>query len=312
VYREIIAIGGSAGSLSALTQIIETLPAECSAAVFVVIHIPSYQKSHLAEVLASKGPVPAIQVSESQSIQGGKVYVAPPDSHMLIERGRVLPWRGPKEDRHRPAINPLFRSAAESYGSNVVGVVLSGALQDGSAGLWKIKQRGGLAVVQDPQTAPVRDMPESVLKYVEADHVLSSQDIAALLVRLSCDSSENRLTGSMMDKDSMETKVLLEARCPDCQGPLSEVHYGDVHEFRCLVGHSFSPQNILQAQSEVEENALWSAVVTIEESITLIRRLMPHLPSADAGRLEEQMEKRSQLAKEARRIIERLDSLQIP
>jgi two-component system chemotaxis response regulator CheB len=310
VYREIIAIGGSAGSLSALTEIMAALPSDCSAAVFVVIHIPSYQKSHLAEVLAAKGAFPAIQVSESQPIQKGKVYVAPPDSHMLIDVGRVYPWRGPKEDRQRPAINPLFRSAAESYGAKVVGVVLSGALQDGSAGLWKIKQRGGLAVVQDPQTAPVRDMPESVLEYVEADHVLNSQGIGSLLQKLSCDSAGNRPVDSRLETDSMETKVLLEARCPDCQGPLSEVRYGDVHEFRCLVGHAFSPQNILQAQSEVEENALWSAVAAIEESITLIRRLLPHLPSTARKPFEEQIAKRFELAREARNIIERLDSMQ--
>jgi two-component system chemotaxis response regulator CheB len=311
VDREIIAIGGSAGSLTALTEIVRAMPAGCPAAVFVVIHIPSHQKSHLAEVLASNGTFPATQVTDSQPIRYRRIYVAPPDSHMLIENGRVFPWRGPKEDGHRPAINPLFRSVAESYGSRAVGVILSGALEDGSAGLWRIKQRGGLAVVQDPRSAAVRDMPESVLKYVEADHILNSQEIGPLLLRLSCDSTGDRGAASVMNKDSMETKVLLEARCPDCQGPLSEVRYGTVHEFRCLVGHSYSPQNILQAHSETEENAVWSAVAAIEESITLMRRIMPHLPPTAAKRLEGQIEKRLELAREARRIIERLDSMQI-
>jgi two-component system chemotaxis response regulator CheB len=186
VRHEIIAIGGSAGSIPALRQITAALPANCPAAVFAVIHIPANIRSYLSEVLGFSGPLPAVQVKESMAIKPGKIYVAAPDFHMLIEHGRVFPWRGPKEDRHRPAINPLFRTAAETYGSSVVGVVLSGALNDGSAGLWKVKQHGGMAVVQNPRTAQVPDMPESVLEYVEPDHVLDSQEIGPLLMKLSC------------------------------------------------------------------------------------------------------------------------------
>jgi len=311
VPNKIVVIGGSAGSIQALVEIVKVLPADLPAAVFVVVHIPANQKSHLCDIFAFKGSLPTVEVSKTLPIECGKIYCAAPDHHMMVEDSRVFAWRGPKEDNHRPSINPLFRSAAQAFGPNVIGVVLSGALDDGTAGLWLIKQRGGIAIVQDPRTAPVPEMPESVLKYVEADHVLNVDQIGPLLEKLARGSTEGgtpALAG--MENEAMESKILLEARCPACQGPLSEIRFGKIREFRCMVGHSYSPQNILEAQSDAEENALWSAVAALEESASLIRKMLPDAGPDSAVHLNRQIEKRLQLAKEARSIIERLDAIE--
>jgi two-component system chemotaxis response regulator CheB len=184
VSRDIIVIGASAGGVEVLVEIARHLPIGFPASVFVVIHIPTVMRSRLAEILTETGPLPATQVVSSETIECGRIYVAPPDYHLLIEDGRVSPWRGPKEDRHRPAINPLFRSAAVAYGSRVIGVILSGALSDGSAGLWWIKHNGGIAVVQNPESAAFPDMPLSALDHVDADYIAEPPEIGPLLAKL--------------------------------------------------------------------------------------------------------------------------------
>lgn len=312
MHCEIVAVGGSAGGLEALLEITRNLPQDFPAPVFVVIHIPGDKRSFLADIIAQHSSLPATQVYESQSIEGGHIYVAYPDTHLLIEGGRVFPWRGPKEDHHRPAINPLFRSAAEAYGPQAVGIVLSGGLQDGSAGLWSIKQRGGIAIVQNPETAIFPDMPESVLEYVIPDFVLEAAQIAPLLDNL-CSRAVNGDTVIAVESEgsNMETRELIETRCPDCQGPLSEVRRGDFKEFSCVVGHTYSLSRVLQAQGEAEENILWGAVASLRESIALMRRVLPDLPPEERAGMERRIEKRIQLADETRSVIERLDSLTV-
>jgi two-component system chemotaxis response regulator CheB len=183
--HDIIVIGGSAGSISALVQLVQGFPPDLPAAVFVVVHTSPHFPSLLPEILQRSGSLPAVHAEDGASIEPGRIYVAPPDHHLLLKREYMGVVFGPKENRFRPAIDPLFRTAALAYGKRVVGIVLSGLLYDGTAGLIEIKQRGGMAIVQDPQEAALPSMPQSAIKHVAVDHILSSVDMARVLFELS-------------------------------------------------------------------------------------------------------------------------------
>jgi len=182
--HEIIVVGASAGGVEALMQLVREFPADLPASVFIVLHIPAQSPSLLAGILSRAGLMKAVHPVDYQKIEHGCIYVAPPDHHLLIENGFMRVVRGPQEKRHRPAIDPLFRSAAVAYGSQVVGVVLTGALDDGTAGLLAVKQRGGVAIVQDPREARYPDMPKSALAHVNVDYCLPIAQIGQVLVQL--------------------------------------------------------------------------------------------------------------------------------
>jgi two-component system chemotaxis response regulator CheB len=164
-----IVIGASAGGFEVVVDIASNLPANLPAPVFVVMHVPAYHRSYLPSILGKAGSLPAMHPGDGQKIESGTIYVAPPDHHLLIDDGHVAVKRGPKENGFRPSIDALFRSAAYSFGARTIGVVLSGALHDGTSGLWTIKRLGGTAIVQDPNEAEYASMPRSALEYVEAD-----------------------------------------------------------------------------------------------------------------------------------------------
>jgi two-component system chemotaxis response regulator CheB len=270
--QRVVVIGGSAGALDALRQIVRRLPANFAAPVFIVIHIPPHAPSLLAHILEREGPLAAKQAVDGETFQNGMIYVAAPDRHLLVEaHRRVRSVRGPSENRHRPSIDPLFRSAALAYGPGAIGVVLSGTLDDGTAGLLAIKKRGGIAIVQDPEDAVYGAMPLSALEHVEVDFTLPGGDIAN---RLSLALAENR--------QSLEPEALPEDdrlgrpspySCPDCGGVLWEIDDGNIARYRCRVGHVYSPDTIYGAQQDGIEQALWSAVKTLEESARMARRL---------------------------------------
>lgn len=185
--HEIIVVGASAGGVEALMQLVREFPVDLPASVFVVLHIPAQSPSLLAEILSRAGLMKAVHPVDYQKIKQGCIYVAPPDHHLLIEKGFMRVVRGPQEKRHRPAIDPLFRSAAVAYGSQVVGVILTGALDDGTAGLLAVKQRGGVAIVQDPRDARYPDMPKSALAHVNVDYCLPIAQIGQVLAQLACE-----------------------------------------------------------------------------------------------------------------------------
>jgi two-component system chemotaxis response regulator CheB len=160
--RDIIVIGASAGGVEALSDFFSGLPANLEATIFVVLHIPPYSPSSLPVILTRCGHMSASHPKDGEEVRPGQVYIAPPDHHLLVELGRVLIKRGPKENRFRPSVDALFRSAAYAYGRRVIGIVLSGALDDGTSGLWTIKRLGGVAIVQQPEDACVPNMPRSV------------------------------------------------------------------------------------------------------------------------------------------------------
>jgi two-component system chemotaxis response regulator CheB len=183
--HDIIVIGASAGGVEALTNLVADLSRDLPASVFVVQHVPPWHRSQLPEILTRAGHLPAVHPYAEQSIEKGRIYVAPPDQHLILQQGGTIGlWHGPKENRLRPAVNSLFRSAAVTFGPRVAGVVLSGMLDDGAAGLWWIKKFGGTALVQDPLDAQFPDMPRNAIQHAPVDIVLPLAEIGPTLNRL--------------------------------------------------------------------------------------------------------------------------------
>lgn len=183
-HRNVIVIGASAGGVEVLTQLVGTLPSSLDAAVFVTLHFPAHGTSVLPRLLSRAGPLETVHPADDAPVRPGRIYVAPPDHHMLVFRDRVRLVRGPPENGNRPALDPMFRSAALAHGSRVVGVVLTGNLDDGTSGLMAVKRRGGIAVVQDPTDAMFPSMPASALEHVRVDHVVSIGSLGPLLAWL--------------------------------------------------------------------------------------------------------------------------------
>lgn len=288
--HDIIVVGASAGGVEALTTLVRELPADLPAAVFIVLHIPAQSPSVLPSILNRAGPLISAHPADNTRIEHGRIYVAPPDHHLLVEEGRVRIVRGPKENRHRPAVDPLFRSAARVYGPRVVGVILTGSLDDGTAGLQAIKTRGGIAVAQDPEEALYPSMPRSAVENVAVDYCLPLSEIVPTLVRLASEETaaeagfpvprgmelESRIVGMDMDALQGEERPGTPSvfSCPECNGVLYEMHDGHLTRFRCRVGHAFSAETMLAEQAEALETALWMALNTLEESASLSRRMM--------------------------------------
>jgi two-component system chemotaxis response regulator CheB len=192
VGHDIITIGASAGGWEALQELIHYLPEDLPAAIFIAMHMPPYSASVVPDLLTRRGPFPALHPKKGEVIRAGRIFVAPPDHHLLVHRNFVRTVQGPKENKARPAIDPLFRSAAVAYGPRAVGVLLSGKLDDGSAGLRAIKRRGGVTIVQDPAEAAYPDMPRNALTHVEIDHCLRVAEMPSLLERLALDAVDEK------------------------------------------------------------------------------------------------------------------------
>jgi two-component system chemotaxis response regulator CheB len=309
--HDIIVVGASAGGVEALIALVGGLPADLPAALFVVLHIPPYGESHLPAILTHHGPLPAAHSTHGEAIAPGRIYVAPPDHHLLIRNGHVELTRGPHENASRPAVDPLFRSAARTYGPRVVGVVLSGALRDGSAGLMAIAARGGVTVVQDPEEALFDSMPRTALTYVQVDHVLPARQIPALLGRLAREPAAYREaigTPTMSDMDEMMPQLVrrdITAQernehggemtvytCPECGGTLWQADHDGLVQFNCHVGHAYAAESLLGHMSEELEAALWRCVRMLAEKATLTRQLAGRLQVAgqetQAARIAEQ------------------------
>jgi two-component system, chemotaxis family, protein-glutamate methylesterase/glutaminase len=285
--RDIVVIGGSAGAIESVSQIVRGLPADFPGAIFVVVHFPGSVTSALPRILARAGALPALHPENELPIQPGHIYVAPPDCHLFLEDGSIRLSRGPKENGHRPAIDPLFRSAAHHYGTRVIGVLLSGNLSDGTAGLVSIKQHGGSAIVQDPESALYSGMPRSAIQRVPVDHVVPVQAMAQLLEQLTAEPAPSKkdiaMKSSGDEQDTLD-EVAIEDRktqagipstmsCPECHGVLWEHRDHDVLAFRCRVGHAFTEEALLAIQAEQLEAALWTALRALEEHSALSRRL---------------------------------------
>ena len=276
-HRDVIVIGASAGGVEALMKMTNGF-SEMDAAIFVVLHAGPNRRSLLYDLLHRQSQGMRVTAAENDlAIEHGHMYVSVPDYHLVLEPDRMRLVHGPTENRHRPSIDALFRSAAKAFGPRVIGVVLSGYLDDGSAGLHSIKRAGGLAIVQDPKDAAVSSMPESAIGTTAVDYISRAADIPALLSRLvkqSLDlSAATHATGNGKD-ELVDPKGTPSAyTCPECHGTLWEVQEGKLLRYACRVGHSFSVESMLQDQSNATERALWAALRALEERTDLSRRM---------------------------------------
>jgi two-component system chemotaxis response regulator CheB len=289
--RDLIVMGTSAGGVETLSQVVRGFPASFPASVFIVCHFPSGFRSVLPEILSREGPLLASHPADGEPFYPGQIYIAPPDHHLLLgPDGRMRVTRGAREDHQRPAVDPLFRSAARYYGPRVVGVVLSGALHDGTAGLMAIRAAGGLAVVQDPGDARVAAMPRSAAQIAGADHVVPAAEMPPLLIDLVQQGSRSTSAGAnQMDpielmSDVVDQSMEEQARdgrrgdvsvftCPDCGGALWQVDEPRLLQFRCHVGHIVNAETLLADQTDALEAALWTAVRTFREKSVLASQL---------------------------------------
>lgn len=320
--HDIIVIGASAGGVEATSRLVRDLPRSLPAAVFVVVHMPEDASSMLAHIFGRAGPLPAHPAVDGQPVVPGHIYVAVPDRHLLVNRGYIRVVHGPRENRTRPAVDPLFRTAALAYGPRVIGVVLTGALDDGTAGLLAIKRRGGLAVVQDPRDALMPSMPESALEYVDVDAVLPLDQIGARLAELAAQPAAEASVGGVppdmdlearlaaLDGTAMNTDdrpgTLTGYTCPECKGPLWEIRDGQLLRFRCRTGHAFTVETMLAGQEEAVEQALWTALNVLEENQRIAERLAADARQRNAAHLARRLAERARDKHEQAEVLRRV------
>ena len=288
--RDIIVIGASAGGVAALKNVVRGLPAGFPASIFVVCHFPPEERSILPEILSRSGPLLASHAVDGEAFLPGQIYVAPPDRHLLLAPdGRMRLSREARENHHRPAVDPLFRSAARYFGGRVVGVVLTGAMYDGTAGLMAVRAAGGLAVVQDPSDALIAAMPENAARLAGVDFMAASDAIAPLLMGLIQQPVERESGNRAMDPIERMKRIVAkdmarqaeDARrgevtiftCPECGGTLWQLDDAEVLGFRCHVGHAYHADVLLSTQTEALEAALWTAVRRFKEQWLLANQL---------------------------------------
>jgi two-component system chemotaxis response regulator CheB len=285
--RDIVAVGTSAGGVEALIFLAKALPPTLPASILLTIHLPSYSRSTLDEVLNRSGPLPAAFAKDGEILRKSRVYIAPPDRHLIVDGNRIALGEGPRENNARPAIDPMLRSAAVCCGARTVGVVLTGTLGDGASGLWAIQQAGGITIVQDPQDAAFSEMPLTALNRAKPDHIVRLADIPALLGNLTqlragvakplprsikYEVEIARSGGSGMDEmDAFGRRSVL--TCPDCGGVMWEIEEGNLSRFRCHVGHTYTAELMSLSFDENLQRALASAVRALEERTALARKL---------------------------------------
>ena len=323
IKRDIIVLGASAGGFTAMKRLFARIPSDLKAAVFIVWHISPEVRGILPDVLNGFNTLPASHAVNIEPVRMGRIYVAPPDHHLLLEKHTMRISRGPRENRFRPAIDPLFRSAAHAYGPRVIGVILSGALDDGSAGLWTVKEYGGLAVVQDPRDAEVSSMPESAIQAAKTDYVVPVDDMARLLAELvgqeivgesykgkvgGLTQIENKI--AMEDKplkyDFIEFGELAPYTCPECHGVLTALKEGGRVRFRCHTGHGFTTDSLLSSVTANIEMNLWTAIRSIQECIMLLNHIGDHFAEVNEPKLAamyfkkaKEAEKRADIVRQA-------------
>ncbi len=309
--RDIVVIGASAGGVEALRTLLAGLPADLPAAVLIVTHGGARERSALPLVLGRASRLAVEQAVDRAPLRRGRVFVAAPDHHLLIEGEALRVVRGPKENRQRPSIDTLFRSAAVCCGPRVIGVVLSGLLDDGTAGLWAIKWRGGVAIVQDPADATFGDMPQNALDNVAVDQVEPVSRIPAAIARLVGEPSPVSITRPATDAMTRENEMADEGNedparerrvppgtpsaltCPECHGSLWELADEGPLRFRCRVGHAFSSESLQEEQSQAAEAALWAAVRNLDESAAFAEAVRARLEASGNPRLARRYGERS-------------------
>jgi two-component system chemotaxis response regulator CheB len=281
--HDLVVIGASAGGVETLRRVVAGLPEDLAAAVCVVMHIAPASPSALAHILTRAGPLNCSQADDGDALVPGRILVAPPDRHLVIEDSRARLTVGPRENGHRPAVDALFRSAAAERGGGVVGVILSGNRDDGAAGLAAIKAVGGATIVQDPDEALYPGMPASAIATVAVDSVVSSDKIAEAIAEMV--KSEDPPPPEPTDPEDWVQEEDAAMSCPECGGVLAAEREAGIEQWRCQVGHRYSQESLAEAQATSVEAALWVAIRALRERGDLLERL--------AGQCEARGQRRS-------------------
>ncbi len=313
VSRDIIVVGASAGGVEALQELVRTLPTKFEGSMFVTVHFPEDGTSVLPRILSRVGHLPAVHATDGAPIVPGRIYVAQPNFHLLLSQRGMRVIRGPRENGNRPAIDPMFRSAATAFGPRVIGIVLTGNLDDGTAGLLAIKRHGGLAIVQDPQDALFSSMPQSAIDHVQVDRVVPLRLLSSTLADLMevpthegapnmRDKRENELSAgdlNAIEQPEQHPGTVSPFSCPDCGGVLWELRDGAFVRFRCRVGHAWTSDALASKQSQVLDDALWTALRSLEENVSLSRQLAERNRERGLKRVADRFERHA-VAMEAR------------
>lgn len=280
----VIALGASAGGVDAIRSVITSLPSDIDAAVLVVLHISPRGPSVLPEIIERASRLRAHHAVDGEPLRQGNVYVAPPDRHLVLVRDTLHVTDGPRENGVRPAVDVLFRSVARSYGDRTLAVVLSGMLDDGTAGAREVKRCAGTVLVQDPDDAMFPAMPTSAVLHAHPDYVRRSSELGPLLAELTEQLGREGRRGADVTMETGTAEVPTEFTCPDCGGTLfhDDGRPGALH-FQCRVGHAYSPESLMVGKEEALEAALWAAVVALEERGDLSRRLSRRMSHAGSG-----------------------------
>jgi two-component system chemotaxis response regulator CheB len=304
--HDIVVVGASAGGVELALELAAQLPHDLPAAVFIVIHISPSAESVLPQLLRRRTKLRVAHARDGERIEHGRIYVAPPDQHLTVRRGFIELTMGPRENGHRPSVDTLFRSAAQSYGPRVIGVVLSGNLDDGTTGAIEIHKGGGIVIAQQPSEAMYPSMPQSVIDVAGADHVMPLTEIAALVRELSgAPLTEEVLLMSSADDETSESLSHVPRpatgpesdpqvahgfgaadamhdhpgkasgfTCPECHGALWETSEGQLVAYRCRVGHTFTQNVLLAEQARALEAAMWTAYTALEEHAAFVQRMV--------------------------------------
>ncbi|MBV8394613.1 MAG: chemotaxis protein CheB [Alphaproteobacteria bacterium] len=316
--RDIVVIGGSAGAFDGLRGLLPRLPRDLPAAILIVVHLG--HESMLPAVLDRSSALPVVAAKSGTPIEHGRIYVGVPGFHLLLHDHHLLLRRGPRENHARPAVDALFRSAAASLGSRVIGVVLSGSLSDGSVGLRAIKRCGGVAVVQDPEEAAMPSMPRNALLNADIDYVRSLADLPALLSRLVREPAgppvevpvDIRLEAAISAQELADMKIdemlgeISPFTCPECHGALWEIHDGPMLRFRCHVGHAYTADAVLAAQGEEVERMLGVLQRSHQERAVLARRMANRERARNRNNLADQLEARAKEYEDDAQLMMRL------
>ncbi|MGR6966583.1 chemotaxis protein CheB [Geodermatophilus sp. URMC 61] len=309
----LVVVGASAGGIAPLQTLVAGLPADLPAAVLVVVHLPSTADSHLPALLSRCGPLPASPASDRQRLSPGTILVGPPDHHLTVRSERVRLTRGPRENRQRPAVDPLFRSAAAAFGPGVVAVVLSGALDDGAVGAAVVAAQDGVVVVQDPAEARVSAMPRATLAAVRRARKVATADLAAVVTQLVRPSAD--VPDAPLQPDPPERSPTMNGGptavtdrgspaalgCPECQGGMYEAAPDNTVSYTCHVGHAWSARTLLDAQHQAVEGAIYNAASKLMEVATVHRRLA-EVDAQDPGSREEHLRAADRAEQRAQRI----------
>ena len=320
-HRDIVVIGASSGGIVALLDLVKTLPADFPAPIFVVQHVGADSQSILPQLLSHVSPLKARHPQHGEAVEAGVIYVAPPDHHLLVENDKVLVTRGPKENRFRPSIDALFRSAAYSYGPRVIGVVLTGYLDDGTSGLWTVQRLGGLTIVQDPKDAVSPAMPANALQYVDADHVVPLAELGGLLTRLTAEPAPGRPRVSKEEMNLLEIELTIAKQdnafemgiidkgeltpftCPDCHGAVTQLVQGKLIRYRCHTGHAYTINALMSEVSTSVESMLYQTMRGLEEAKMLLQKLGEHFQQDEQNSVADLFFRKSKMTGEQARVV---------